>query len=261
MLPSTRREIVEPGRRTNTITKIRMIALEEHLLPKDVAAAIGVDPASLLGKSDALDDLGEGRLQSMDAAGIDVQVLSAVAHAVQEMDPDQALAVSRDLNDRMAAAVAAHPGRFRAFATLPMRDPKASAAELSRAVEELGFVGTMIHGQTRGVFLDAPSADPVLGSAERLGVPVYLHPAEPPPAVRAAYFSGLEPAVASTLATAGWGWHAECGLHVLRMVVDGVFERFPGLQVIVGHMGENLPFSLARADERLTPWRPGYPPR
>ena len=137
-----------------------MIALEEHLLPKDVAAAIGVDPASLLGKSDALDDLGEGRLQSMDAAGIDVQVLSAVAHAVQELDPDQALAVSRDLNDRMAAAVAAHPGRFRAFATLPMCDPKASAAELSRAVEELGFVGTMIHGQTRGMFLDDPSAEP-----------------------------------------------------------------------------------------------------
>jgi predicted TIM-barrel fold metal-dependent hydrolase len=105
-----------------------MIALEEHLLPKDVVAAIGVDPASLLGKSDALDDLGEERLQSMDAAGIDVQVLSAVAHAVQELDPDQALAVSQDLNDRMAAAVAAHPGRFRAFATLPMCDPKASAA-------------------------------------------------------------------------------------------------------------------------------------
>jgi hypothetical protein len=138
-----------------------------------------------------------------------------------------------------------------------MCDPKASAAELSRAVEELGFVGTMIHGQTRGVFLDDPSADPVLGTAERLGVPVYLHPAEPTPAVRTAYFSGLEPAVASTLATAGWGWHAECGLHVLRMVVGGVFERFAGLQVIVGHMGENLPFSLARADERLTPLATG----
>lgn len=227
--------------------------MEEHLLPRDVMAALGVDPATLLGKSGALDDLGEGRLQSMDAAGIDVQVLSAVAHAVQELDPDQALDVSRDLNNRMAAAVTAHPDRFRAFATLPMCDPKASAAELGRAVEELGFVGAMIHGQTHGVFLDDPSADPVLATAERLGVPVYLHPAEPPPAVRAAYFSGLEPALAGTLATAGWGWHAECGLHVLRMVVGGVFERFPRLQVIVGHMGENLPFSLARADERLTP--------
>jgi uncharacterized protein len=215
--------------------------------------AIGVNPATLLGQSGALDDLGEGRLQSMDAAGIDVQVLSALAHSVQELAPDQSLDVSRNLNDRMAAAVAAYPGRFRAFATLPMCNPKAAAAELSRAVEELGFVGAMIHGQTHGVFLDDPRADPVLATAERLGVPVYLHPAEPPPAVRAAYFSGLEPAVAGVLATAGWGWHAECGLHVLRMVVGGVFERFPGLQVIIGHMGENLPFSLARADERLTP--------
>jgi uncharacterized protein len=230
-----------------------MIALEEHLLPADIAARIGIDPATRLGGAGALDDLGEGRLQSMDAAGIDVQVLSALAHAVQELDPGESLELSRDLNDRMAAAVAAHPARFRAFATLPMSDPKASAAELARAVEELGFVGAMVHGQTRGVFLDDPSRGPVLATAERLGVPVYLHPAPPPPAVRAAYFSGLEPAVAGMLATAGWGWHAECGLHVLRMVVGGVFERFPGLQLIVGHMGENLPFSLARADERLTP--------
>jgi hypothetical protein len=236
---------------------MRTIALEEHLLPKDVAAAIGLDPAALHGKADALDDLGEGRLREMDAAGIDVQVLSALAYAVQDLEPDQAVDVSRDLNDRMAAAVAAHPGRFRAFATLPMCDPKASAAELTRAVEELGFVGTMIHGQTRGVFLDDASAGPVLATAERLGIPVYLHPAPPPAAVRTAYFSGLEPAVAVTLATAGWGWHAECGLHVLRMVVGGVFERFPALQVIVGHMGENLPFSLARADERLTPLATG----
>jgi uncharacterized protein len=239
---------MSPGIRHGTT-----IALEEHLLPRDVMAALGIDPADLLGKADALDDLGEGRIQSMDAAGIDVQVLSAYAHAVQELDPDQALDVSRDLNNRMAAAVAAYPGRFRAFATLPMCDPRASAAELSRAVEELGFVGSMIHGQTHGVFLDDPTAAPVLATAERLGVPVYLHPAEPPPTVRAAYFSGLEPKVAQSLATAGWGWHAECGLHVLRMVVGGVFERFPALQVIVGHMGENLPFSLARADERLTP--------
>lgn len=237
--------------------RIRTIALEEHLMPADVAAAAGLDPATLLGTADALDDAGEGRLRSMDAAGIDVQVLSALAHAVQELGPDQALELSRDLNDRMAAAVAAHPSRFRAFTTLPMCDPEASAAELRRGIEELGFVGAMIHGQTRGVFLDHPSAAPVLATAERLGVPVYLHPAPPPPAVRAAYFSGLDPAVAGMLATAGWGWHAECGLHVLRMVVGGVFERFPELQVIVGHMGENLPFSLARADERLTPLATG----
>jgi hypothetical protein len=161
--------------------------------------------------------------------------------------------MSRDVNDRMAATVAAHPDRFAAFASLPMSDPAAAAAELRRAVGELGFVGAMIHGQTNGLFLDDPSFAPVLGAAQDLGVPVYLHPAEPPAAVAEAYFSGLAPAVSRTLMTAGWGWHAETGLHVLRMAVRGTFERFPGLQLIVGHMGENLPFSLARADERLSP--------
>ncbi len=233
-----------------------MIAIEEHLLPKDVASAIGMDPASLRGTADALDDLGEGRLRVMDAAGIDVQVLSALAHEVQELDPVRSVAVARDLNDRIAAAVAAHPDRFRAFATLPMADPRAADDELRRAVAELGFVGAMIHGQTHGVFLDDPTVAPVLRTAEDLGVPLYLHPAAPPPAVRRAYFSGLDPAVAATLATSAWGWHAECGLHVLRMVVSGVFERLPRLQIIVGHMGEMLPFSLARADERLTPLTP-----
>jgi predicted TIM-barrel fold metal-dependent hydrolase len=231
----------------------RTIALEEHMLPKDVMSDIGVDSSIVLKEADALDDLNEGRLAAMDAAGIDIQVISAIGNYVQGLEPDRSLAVSRDLNDRMAATVAADPARFRAFATLPMCDPPASAAELTRAVEDLGFVGTMIHGQTNGVFLDDPSVRPVLATAERLGVPIYLHPAPPPPSVMKAYFSGLDPAVAGSLSTAGWGWHAECGLHVLRMVVNGVFERFPGLQLIIGHMGEMLPFSLARADEWLTP--------
>ena len=231
---------------------MKTIALEEHLLPKDVAAAVG-HGALPPGLADPLDDLGQGRLDVMDAAGIDVQVLSLVGHGVQELEPARSVSLSREVNDRMAAAVAAHPDRFRAFAALPMSDSVAAAKELRRAVGDLGFVGTMIHGQTNGVFLDDPSVVPVLEAVQDLDVPIYLHPAEPPPAVRQAYFSGLEPAVAHVLATAGWGWHAECGLHVLRMAVSGTFDRFPGLQVVVGHMGENLPFSLARADERLSP--------
>ena len=153
----------------------------------------------------------------------------------------------------MAAAVAVHPDRFRAFATLPMSDPKAAAGELQRAVDELGFVGTMIHGQTRGMFLDHPSMSPVLACAARLDVPIYLHPAPPPPAVYDAYYKDLQPDVSAVLSTSGWGWHAECGMHVLRMVVNGVFDRFPALRVIVGHMGEMLPFSLARADDMISP--------
>jgi hypothetical protein len=231
----------------------RIIALEEHMLPKDIATQAGIDPAILLGRADELDEVGEQRLSQMDRAGIDVQVLSAVNHWAQQLEPSASVAATRQLNDRLAEAVAAHSTRFRAFAGLPMTDPTAAADELSRAVEELGFVGAMINGHTNGAFLDEPVFAPVLAAAERLSVPIYLHPSPPPMAVHEAYFSGLSPILSAILATAGWGWHAECGLHVLRLAVSGTLDRFPDLRLIVGHMGENLPFSLARADERLTP--------
>jgi predicted TIM-barrel fold metal-dependent hydrolase len=230
---------------------VRFVALEEHFLPKDIAQDAGIDPASVWGLLDALGDVDQARLRVMDDAGVDVQVLSVPNAGIQKLGAARATAISRELNDRMAAAVAARPDRLRAFASLPMCDAEAAAEELTRTVRDLGFVGALIAGQTNGVFLDDASMRPVLGAAEGLGVPIYLHPAPPPPAVFDAYFSGLEPAVAARLSTSGWGWHAECGMHVLRMAVTGTFERFPGLQVIVGHMGENLPFSLARAAEQL----------
>lgn len=233
---------------------VRIVAVEEHTFPHDILEAAGLDLGSRASRKAAeLDDLGEARLRTMDDAGISMQVLSALAHIVQELEPEPSDAVSKQLNDRMAATVAAHPSRFKAFATLPMSAPDRAVVELRRAVDELGFVGAMIHGQTNGVFLDHPSVQPVLAAAEHLDVPIYLHPAPPPPAVFEAYYSGLDADVSAALATAGWGWHAECGMHVLRMVVAGVFERFPALQVIVGHMGEGLPFSLARADDMLSP--------
>jgi uncharacterized protein len=233
---------------------MRIIAIEEHALPADIRAEVGAATMAMPPWAlDLLDDLADKRLESMDSAGIDVQILSFVGHAIQQLEPTRAVALSRKANDRLAGAVAAHPDRFAGFAALPMSDPSAAAAELRRAVVELGLVGAMIHGLTNGLFLDDPTFVPVLSEAQDLGVPIYLHPAEPPSAVRRAYFSGLEPPVAQMLATGGWGWHAELGLHVLRMAAGGTFERFPGLQIIVGHMGENLPFSLARADEKLSP--------
>jgi uncharacterized protein len=238
---------------------VKIIALEEHMLPHDIIVAANLELGSRYNRrAGELNDLGEGRLLTMDRAGVDVQVLSGVSHVVQELPPEQSVEVSRTLNDRLANTVEAHPDRFKAFATLPMCDPKSAVTELSRAVEELGLLGPMIYGQTNGVFLDDASVQPVLVRAEKLGVPIYLHPAAPPPAVRQAYFSGLEPDVAAALAGAGWGWHAECGMHVLRMIVGGVFERLPQLQLIVGHMGEGLPFSLARADEMLSPVISGH---
>lgn len=236
---------------------MRLIAVEEHYLPAEHAPEVmgghGLPP----GVAGPLADLGAGRIAVMDAAGIDIQVLSAVAPAAQEVPRARALDLARALNDRAAEAVREHTTRFRALASLPMPDPEAAAAEAVRAVRELGFSGLIINGHTAGRFLDGAEFDPVLAAAEELGVPVYLHPTYPPAAVTEAYGSGLDPAVGALLLTAGWGWHVETGMHVLRMVLGGVFDRHPGLQVVVGHMGENLPFSLLRADAVLSRFRPG----
>jgi len=234
---------------------VRVIAIEEHFWTPGVrAATASYRPGG--GRPDTLaklDDLGEGRLADMDAAGIDVQVLSVNAPAAQELDAAEAVPLARDANDRLAAAVAAHPDRFAGFATLPTADPAAAAAELDRAVTGLGFKGAMIHGHTRGRFLDDPAYLPIFERAAALDVPIYLHPTFPTPPVIQAYYGGFDAPVSGVLATAGWGWHAETGLHALRLVLGGVFDRFPALRVIIGHMGENIPFSLARADERLSP--------
>lgn len=233
---------------------MRIIALEEHVLPADICARLGsAAPTQPPAIADLLDDVGEIRLRRMDEAGIDFQVLSFVGHAIQELEPAAARSMAREANDRLAAAVADHPDRFGAFATLPMSDPDAAVAELQRAVSELGFLGVMVNGQTHGRFLDDPAYRPLLAAVQELDVPLYLHPAEPPPAVHEAYFGHLPAPVAQLLSTAGWGWHAELGLHVLRLAVSGTLEDCPRLRIIIGHMGENLPFSLARADERLSP--------
>ncbi|WP_223693557.1 amidohydrolase family protein [Leifsonia poae] len=238
---------------------MRIIALEEHTFPRDIIQAAGLDLGPRAGRRAAeLDDVGEARLRMMDEAGIDIQVLSALSSIAQDLPPAQSVEVNRQLNDRMAQAVAEHPDRFRAFTALPMSDPVAAVDELTRGIEELGFLGAMIHGQTHGVFLDDPSVRPILREAARLDVPIYLHPAPPPPAVDQAYYAGLPAEAAACLSTSGWGWHAECGMHVLRMVVAGVFEELPNLKLIVGHMGEGLPFHLDRIENMLTPVVTGH---
>ena len=186
----------------------------------------------------------------MDAAGVDVQVLSIMGHGIQEAGA-AGVELARAANDRLAAAVAEHPDRFSAFATLPLGDPAAAAEELRRTVGDAGFVGAMVFGQTHGRFLDDPEFAPVLATCAELGVPLYLHPAPPPPAVADVYFARLPERAGATLATAGWGWHVETGMHVLRLAVAGTFDAHPTCGIVIGHMGENLPFSLARADERL----------
>jgi uncharacterized protein len=191
----------------------------------------------------------------MDAAGIDVQVVSHVQPAAQGLPGEAGVTAARRANDHLAAAVARHPGRLAGFATLPTASPAAAADELERAVRDLGFVGGLINSTlgTNNAFLDDARFGTLLARFELLDVPLYLHPAPPPPALRDMLFGGLPPAVAGPLATSAWGWHAEAGLHALRMVVAGVFDKHPGLRLIIGHGGEMIPFMLARIDQMMPP--------
>jgi predicted TIM-barrel fold metal-dependent hydrolase len=197
-----------------------------------------------------LSEVGAERIRQMDAAGIDLQVLSHVQPGVQVLADEQAelaVAVSRDVNDWLAEAVAAHPSRFAGFAMLPTQAPAHAAAELERAVGDLGFKGALINGHTNGRYLDEPSFDVLLGRAEALDVPIYIHPTDPPQAVTDVYYAPFDSALVPT-----WGWPVETGTHLLRLICAGVFDRHPKLKIIVGHMGELLPFCFTRLNVGLT---------
>ncbi len=185
----------------------------------------------------------------MDEAGITVQVLSNSGPGPDLVPGPEGIAMAREMNDYLAAAIARHPDRFAGFAVLPMQTPDAAAAELARAVKDLHFVGALTGGTTEGRFLDHPSYDGLLSAAEQLDTPIYIHPHLAPEAVRKAYFSDLPEGADRVLETAGWGWHSETAIHVLRLVVAGTLDRHPRLKLIIGHMGEMLPMMLARADE------------
>jgi hypothetical protein len=234
---------------------MRIVALEEHIsLPAFTAEleAVAPRPGSRGGAGAVraeLEDADTLRLASMDAAGISVQVLSVPGPGPIMLSPDAAPAFARRYNDALAAIVRGRPDRFASFAHLPIGEPEAAADELERAVRELGFCGALMSGTTKGKFLDDPSFEPLLARAAKLDVPIYIHPGVPPEAVRKAYYDGFEPHVSSIFATAGWGWHAETAVHVLRMVLAGTFDRHPGLKIIIGHMGEGLPTMLARCDD------------
>jgi predicted TIM-barrel fold metal-dependent hydrolase len=234
---------------------VRTIALEEHFWTAQLAAPPGTGQLAVWGPyiGEQLADLGPLRLADMDASGIDLQVISHVAPAAQGHAGAEGLARAREANDQLAAAVRGHPDRFAGFATLPTADPRAAADELERATTELGFVGALVNSTlgSNDAFLDDARFEPLLDRFERLDVPLYLHPAPPSAALREVLYRGLPPGVAARLATGAWGWHAEAGLHVLRMVAAGVFDRHPGLRLIVGHCGEMLPFMLARIDAML----------
>ena len=239
---------------------MRTVALEEHFAVPSIASRIdkavlarrGYRPRTLPKDApsplELLAEVGERRLKSMNDAGISVQVLSNSGPGPDLVAGPDGVAMARETNDQLAKIVADRPDRFAGFAALPLQSPDAAAKELSRAVKELGFVGAMVHGTTEGRFLDHASFDQILAAAEELDVPIYIHPHIPPEAVRQAYFSDLPTGAGRVLETAGWGWHSETAIHVLRMVVAGTLDRHRRLKLIIGHMGEMLPMMLDRAD-------------
>ena len=235
------------------MTKIKpqVIALEEHYWDAEVAKHFDSPDGRNPALRQRLDDLGALRLKEMDEAGIDVQVISHGAPSTQRMDAASAVPVARRANDRLHEAVRAHPHRFAGFACLPTADPKASADELERAVTQLGFKGAMVHGLTNGVWFDDKRFWPIFERAQALDVPLYVHPALPHPAVVDAYYKDYLKQYPQLL-TAAWGFTVETATQGVRLVLSGVFDAYPRAKVILGHMGEGLPFLLWRIDMALS---------
>ncbi len=256
---------------------MRVITVEEHTIDPDTARgggpvlAAGAGYRAVLGGADEVAgplpdrpflipvrdippkalDIGAGRIAEMDAHGIDMQVLSS-STPVQLAPADRATSLARASNDRLAAAMRAHPTRFSGFACLPWQDPQAAADELDRAVGELGMKGVLLIGRPGPTFLDDGRYEPVLAKLAALKVPLYVHPGMPLPQVQRPYYGGLPATVTARLSLFGWGWHNEAGIHVVRMILSGLFDRFPDLRVISGHWGEMVPFYLQRMDDTLS---------
>ena len=240
---------------------MRVVALEEHFTVPELTQRI--DPEAIkrrgyaprtppkAGRSpqELLAEMGEIRLGSMDETGVTVQVLSVNGPGPDLVAGAEGVALARAFNDHLAAFVKAKPDRYAGFASLPTQTPESCADELRRSVRDLGFVGAMVNGTTEGRFLDDPRYDSLLACAVELDVPIYIHPHMAPTAVREAYYSGLPGNSGRVLEAAGWGWHSEVAIQVLRMVLAGVFDKHPKLKIIIGHMGEMLPVMLARDDE------------
>jgi predicted TIM-barrel fold metal-dependent hydrolase len=234
---------------------LRVIAIEEHFITPMYREKIGANEfrkfylktrSAELGHDivEQNSDLGHKRLAHMDAAGIDMQVLSFGSPGPQAFGAEVAIPMARQANDLLFETARQYPGRFAGFAALPTADPERAADELERCVQELDFKGTMIHGHQQGSFLDERKYWPIFERAEALDVPIYLHPTLPHPDAMKSYFAGYE-----ELARAGWGFAVDTSCHFLRIVFAGVFDAYPKLKIILGHLGEGLPFAMHRLNE------------
>jgi predicted TIM-barrel fold metal-dependent hydrolase len=232
-----------------------IISLEEHYADDELVAQFtGADATHAPVLVNKLKDVGAERLKGMDEAGIDIQVLSHNSPSAQKLPAEIAVPLTQRVNDRLAALIARNPSRFAGFAALPTIDPAAAADELERSVSTLGLKGAMIHGLANGLWLDDKRLWPIFARAEKLDVPIYLHPSLPKPQVIDAYYKEYA-ADHPILLRAAWGYTVETATQAVRLVLSGVFDAHPGLKIIVGHLGEGVPLLLWRINNAFT--RPG----
>lgn len=250
---------------------MRIITIEEHFADERIVKANEQygDPSGMLAlpepvrnaysgmrfTGDALLDVDGERFDFMEKQKVDVQILSYTTPISDMVPPEEAVKLCRVANDILAEVVQKHPDRFAAFATLPMGDPKAAAAELERCVKGLGFVGALISGTWRGAFYDDPAFFPIFQKAAELDVPISWHPEFPDAKIQTHYFisDNYPKLTGMQFATAGFGWHLDVGLHMTRLILSGIFDKLPDLKFISGHWGETIPFMLDRMDAIMRP--------
>ena len=245
--------------------RIKIITTEEHFISKEISANytdVVKDLNPHFSKAytindrfspseGQLEDLGAMRIADMDKHGIDMQVISYTSPGIQMLNGETAITMAKKANDMLFNAIKKNPDRFAGFASLPTSDPNAAVKELERCVNELGFKAIMINGRTGDLFLDNDYFAPILEAAERLKTPIYIHPVVPPKEVYKAYYDNLDPLVSARFSTAGWGWHCEAGIHGMRLILAGIFDKYPNLQIILGHWGEMATFYLERINQTM----------
>jgi len=241
-------------------TTMRIITLEEHFATPGFLDGPGQDLKNAALKFEGratrliegLCDIGDKRIAAMDAAGIDMQVLSLTSPGTEQLDAAEAIALARESNDALEAAVKRNPKRFAGFASLPTAAPDKAVQELERRMQSGAFKGVIINGHNRGRYLDDRFFWPILECAEKLNAPIHIHPTKPPQPVFDAYYGGFSPLVSDMFGSPGWGWHIETAVHVVRVILGGTFDRFPKLQLVIGHLGEGL-MSLFQRLDNMTP--------
>jgi 5-carboxyvanillate decarboxylase len=248
-----------------SVTGMKKIAIEEHFTTEKIcnyiesrvkAGARYNLGAGYKAAEHAAAFIGDERFRVMDEAGIDMQVISPVCLHEGLVDPEEAAAAAKVTNDETFRIIRKYPKRFAGFAGLACHAPELAAKELERAVKELGLKGAMVYSHIQGEYLDAPKFLPVFETAESLGVPIYLHPKEPPPDMIKPYMTY------SALAGKIWGYAADAGLHAMRLIASGLFDQCPRLQIILAHGGEGLPalmWRMGMGGDNAQPSREGAP--